>query len=476
MRVPVLRGLLQALGGAASVGAVSLLRNVLIARTMGPAAFGLWNLCLVAMRLAAESHLGSLAAVAVEGPKHRGAGRDAEAAELERGAAAAALVFSALAGVVAALALRWVGGPPLSTAAALLALTVVLQQQFFADVTVERSRRRFGGISISQALYAAVYLTGLLALLPDYYLTGALLAGCGGLGTAIVAIRRAARSPLPRPTPAALRGLRELLRLGAPTYVVHLVFAVMLQADRLVVWLVLGPEDLGHYGVVLLGVAALLFVPDAFAGVLWPFAGESFGRNLERPEALRGMTVKAVRHLALFLAALLPAALGAMDVLVAVVLPNYTPALPALRPALAGAMALAVALPLRNVAMTIGAGSTLVRAQLVVLVVMVASQAAAASLGAGIAGVALAALASWALLLALLLRLLVSRGVLDGRAAARLGIETVVLLGAGLLLERALDAVAPSPASMPGALLRPGAPGMLAAAVALWALRGRREE
>ncbi len=474
MRASLLRGLLQTLGGAASVGVVSLLRNVLIARAMGAAAFGLWNLCLVAMRLATESHLGALAAVALETPRMRGAERPDEARDLERRAAAATLLFALGAGVASGVVLRLAGGPPLATAAILLAVSVVLQQLFIADVTIQRARRLFGGISVAQVLFAVAYLAGLLLLLPDFYVTGALFAGCVAYAIAVLALRRFSSEKLPLPSPAGLRRLAPLLRQGLPTYFVHLSFVVLLQVDRLVVWFLLGPQELGHYGTLLLGVAALLFVPDAFAGVLWPFAGERFGRSREQPAALRRMTDQSFRALAVVLAVLLPAVLGAMDVLVAIVLPHFAPALPALRPALAGTYLLALALPLRNVAMTVGSGNSLLRVQVAVLVLLAAGQSAAALAGAGLVGVALAGAAAWTLLLAGLLRLLVARGVVTGRAAAGCVALAVGLLALALGADAGLDAVLPSPGEPPGAWLRPLVPGVAAALTAALFARAAR--
>jgi O-antigen/teichoic acid export membrane protein len=468
---PLVRGLLLTLAGTASVALVSLLRNVLIARVMGPAIFGLWHLCLVAMRLASESHLGALSSVAVESPRLRGAGRDDEARDLERRATAVTTVVGLVAGLAAAAVLRLVGGPPLAKAAALLAVTILLQQRFFALTTVLRARRRFGDLAVAQLAFAVAYLVGLLLLLRDYFLTGALLAGCLGLVLAIAATRRTLPGALAWPRPSLLRGLRPLLVEGLPVYLVHLTFAVMLQTDRMIVGAVLGPEALGLYGVLVLGGTAVLFVPDAFSGVLWPFAGERFGRKDMRPAALRAMSRAAVARLALLLTGLLPAALGAIDVLVGQVLVQYEAALPALRVYGASIVPLALALPVRNMAMTVGAGPALLRLQLVVGGAMVALQVAAAALGGGLIGVAAAGAAAWTGLLVGGLGLLVTRRALTRRDAVALLLVVAGLTTAALLVDAGIGSLAPAPTTTVGALLRIGVPLLLTLAVAPVALR-----
>jgi O-antigen/teichoic acid export membrane protein len=217
----------------------------------------------------------------------------------------------------------------------------------------------------------------------------------------------------------------------------------MLQTDRMIVGAVLGPEALGLYGVLVLGGTAVLFVPDAFSGVLWPFAGERFGRKDMRPAALRAMSRAAVARLALLLTGLLPAALGAIDVLVGQVLVQYEAALPALRVYGASIVPLALALPVRNMAMTVGAGPALLRLQLVVGGAMVALQVAAAALGGGLIGVAAAGAAAWTGLLVGGLGLLVTRRALTRRDAVALLLVVAGLTTAALLVDAGIGSLAP---------------------------------
>jgi len=463
------RGVLQTVGGSASVAAVSLIRNVLIARVMGPAAFGIWNVCLVAHKIAVESHLGALSIVSVESPMHRGAGDEQRARSVERTGVAATLAFGVVAGAAAALVLRAIAGPELDTAALLLALGIALQQTFFAETTVLRSRRRFGGISIGQGAFAAVYLAGLLWLLPTYFITGALAAGIAGLVVAIAAAGRHTPAAFPRPRLAHLTGLATLLRRGAAVYLVQLTLALMLQVDRVIVGALLGQEALGHYGILVLGGNALLFVPAAVADVLWPMAGESFGRARLDPAVLGPLARMALTQLSLLLLVLLPFVLACMDGLVAHVLPQYAPALPALRIYVAGLFPLAVVMPLRNVLLTVGGGGALLKMQAAALVGVAALRAGAIAVGYGLVGVAAAGAGGWSLLLVLALWLVKTSGVLSGRAVAAGGALAALCLAAALGLDAAINALAPPVATVEGAVTRLVVTGVAAAATA-WVL------
>jgi O-antigen/teichoic acid export membrane protein len=406
----------------------------------------------------------------------RGAGRTEDARDLEVRGTTVTMAFGLIFGIASAVVLRLVGGPPLAKAALFLVLVIFLQQRFTAGTTVLRARRRFGSLALVQLAYALVYLVGLLILLRDYYLTGALAAGAAGFLVAVALSVRSAPDVLGAPRLGHLRRLRPLIARGLPLYGVHVTFAIALQADRVVVGAVLGREALGLYGVLVIGGTALLFVPDAFSGVLWPFAGERFGRHRMRPESLRPLARRTLLQLALLLVGLLPATLGAIDVLVARVLPGFEPALPALRIYGISIFLLAVALPLRNLAMTVGGGPSLLRLQTGILVALFALQGAAAATGLGLVGVAAAGAVVWAAQLTGILVLLARAGVLTSGDALGLGLRVAGLTTLAACLDASIAALAPGPTGVPGAILRVGAP-LAGAAVfgTIVALRARRD-
>lgn len=462
------RGLAQTLCGGAAVATVSLVRNVLIARVMGAAAFGLWNVCLVAQRIAAESHLGALSAVAVRSPLARGEGDEAAAARVERVGATLALILGGVAGVVAGAALRVIGGPPLATAGVALAVCVLLQQQFAAAATILRARLRFGGLAVGQGVFAVVYVAGLVLLLPDYYVTGALAAAALALVAALAGVWLHSRAAAPAPARLHAAETRALIRRGLPVYLVQLTLVLLLQTDRVVVGAALGQEALGHYGVLVIAGTGLLFVPDAFSAVLWPFASERFGRLRSDPGALSSLAAGSVRHLSLLLLGLLPLTLAAADALVAHVLPQYAPALPALRIYVAGLFPLALSLPLRNLLVTAGAERPLLRLQVALLAAEAGLATTAALTGFGIRGVALVTAIVSATLYAAVLALSARRNVLAPHAAASAAAWSAVALALALGADALLNTAAPREDTLTGAAVRVG----LAAAFAACALMG----
>ncbi len=404
MKRALLRGVLLHAGGSAAAAGVGLVRNVLIARVMGPAAFGLWQGCLVALRLAGECHLGALHALALDGPLLRAAGREEEARLLERRALSVSLLLSLPPALAAAAILRWAGGEGLGLAAVLLAGTVVVWQVYQAESAVLRTRGRFGTLSLLQWIFAAAHLAALLLLVPGHYLTGALAACIAGAGIALPAAALVAHRGLPLPLPPAGLASAALLRRGGATWLAGVTFLLLFQVDRIAVGLLLGREALGHYGILNLGGAALLFLPDVFAGVLWPLAGERYGRSGERPDSLGRVAEEGIRGLGRVLACLLLLGLQGIDLLVRVLLPAYQEALLPLRAYLPGVYLLCLTIPARTLLVTAGRERRILGAQAAVLLLSAAAEIAAAAGGGGILGVGVAFTGGALLLLVLLLR------------------------------------------------------------------------
>lgn len=464
MKRPLLRGFVLGVAGSGALAVVTLLRTYLVAQWLGPAATGVWRAGTIALRLCVEGHAGALSVLAADAPIHRGAGRTAVAEDLERRASSLTLALAFVAAAIAAGVLIFVGGRSVYAAAAFLGLTAVLQQQFFADVAVLRSRAVFGRPTVAQSAFALVHLAGLWWLVPSRFVTGAFASWAASLVVGVAVLRAGASLPRARPAFAGA----DLVRRGLPTWLVTATATLLLQSDQVVVGAMLGTSALGLYTVLGLGAAALLFVPEAFATALWPVAGARFGSAGESPAALADLAARSVRGIAVASAAVLALALAATDVIVPSKLPRFAGALAASAPYLAGTFLLAVAVPLRYLLVTAGAGRAALRAQVAALVAAVALESVACAAGWGLVGVASAGAIVACALLAALLAATARAGIVTPRAAMRLFAETGALLAAALVVDLVLAETSP--------WLRVGVPFLLAAAAGLQLLRVARSE
>ena len=459
MRRILLRGLSFHALGSASVAIVGLVRSVIIARVMGPAAFGLWQGCLVALRLVGECQLGALHAVALDGPLLRAAGRAEEARSLERRALAFGCLLSIVPSVAAAVLLRWEGGRGLGLAAALLAGACLAWQVVQAAAAVLRARGRFGTLAVLQISFAAVHLAGLLLLVPGRYITGALAAWIAGAAVAVAAAAAVSREPLPLPSRPRAGDYAPLVRRGWAAWLVGLTFLLLFQVDRVLVGAILGREALGRYGILLLSGSALLFLPDVFSGVLWPLAGERYGRSGERAGSLREMAERSHRGLGPPLACLVLLGFQATDVLVRSLLPAYQDSLPPLRAYLPGVFFLCLSIPTRTLLVTVRGEREVLRSQVAVLLLTAAGQSAAALLGGGIVGVCIAGTAGGFLLLSLLLRQAAGVLGIGGGGWVRFAAEGALLAAAALAADALLSLPVVPPADAAPGARRGGAGG-----------------
>ncbi len=480
MKRKFVRGLTLATGGSLAVAAVGLVRNVLIARVMGPGAFGLWQVCVVALRFAPESHLGTLHAQSLDVPAARAASRHDAALATERTAQGTALVHASALGVVAAVGLRLLGGPALGGAAVLLGVAAVAWQWFHADAVLHRSRSGFGRLAVLQAVFAASHVVALLLLLPTYYVSGALAAWILGVVAAMAAARLVSAESVPWPRLPDPGAWGALVRRGLAAYLVDLGLVALLHVDRLVVGALLGARALGHYGVLAVGGAAVLLVPDVLSRVLWPFAGERYGQAGGRGAALGPIAARTVRGLAPVLAATVVGAAQAMEVLVATVLPAFEPSLDALRFYLPAMYFLSLCAPLRILLVTAGAGRRVLRLQGGVMLAAATAQAGAAWAGApppgwGLEAVA-AVLCAAAHVLLLLLLVEAGRTLAMAPRVRRLALETAAALVAAVALDGLLARWAPAAGSVAGAAVRLGVPAVVAAVLVWLLLRHARSE
>lgn len=495
MRRTFLRGLALSAASSAAVAAVGLVRNVLIARVMGPAAFGLWQLCLVALRFAPEVHGGALHAVAMDGPVLRGEGRDDEARDLERRATGIALLHALVFGLAVGVALRLLqdvilvaptsrsGTLGLGTAALLLGAACFCWQWFHADAVVLRTRRQFGRLALLQGVFAVAHLAGLLLLVPGWFVSGALAAWIGGTLLAVVTVRLLTRDPLPVAAPGVHGG--GPVRRGMAAWLVDLQQVTLLQADRIVVVVALGSAPLGYWGVLPLAGSLVLFLPDVLARVLWPFAGEHFGRSGSEAASLRPFAEGALLGLAPVLAAGSLLALQGTDLLVARVLPNYEAALVPLRWYLPGVYFTALLVPLRPLLVTAGEGRTLFRLQGIVGILTIVAQFAVTRVSAAgtdpqewvavLSRIAAVGSAGSAVLFCGTLRL--AAGRLDlGRRAAWMAVAVLLLGTATVAADHVLLRWGGDLAnSLPAVALRVGLPGVLMLlSLVVIAVRNRR--
>ncbi|MEP7029049.1 MAG: oligosaccharide flippase family protein [Candidatus Eisenbacteria bacterium] len=323
---------------------VQLLRGIIAARLLGPAAYGSWNALLLVLDYGILSQLGLQQGLDQEIPGAIARGDEAETRRLKQGGVSGMVglwtVFAVAVGFYLVFAPRrlaegWgVGG------VLLMVLAVLLQELIFYHGTLLRSHGRIGVVSKALSLQAIVGGVVGIGLVFPFGMWGLLEGWLAGQLAALVYLRREG-APIAPLAFVPNAGTRQLLRRGFPIFLFMAASMVLKSVDRIMILKFLSIEALGYYSIGLMGVSMLLYIPDSVSYVLYPRMLATYARSRDADVTAREM----LRPLAT-VAWLMPLIVGVsvffVREVVALVLPKYLPGVPALSILLFGTLGLAL--------------------------------------------------------------------------------------------------------------------------------------
>ena len=325
---------------------VQMIRGLIAARVLGPAAYGSWNALLLVVDYGLLTQLGLQQGLDQEVPASLAKDPPERVQRLKRGGISGMVTLWAIFALAVCiyllikprrLAEGW--GP---AGVLLMVVSVLLQELIFYHGTLLRSHGRIGTVSVSLSIQAILGgVAGLILLFP-YGLWGLLAGWLLGQVGALIYIRREGASVAPLAlVPNA--GTRQLLARGFPIFLFTASSTVLKSIDRIMILKFLSVEALGYYSIGLMGVSMLLYLPESIAFVLYPrliarFAGS---QDAEQTATLMVRPLAAV-------AWLMPLVIGVsvfwVRELVILFLPQYLPGVRALSTLLFGALGLALAI------------------------------------------------------------------------------------------------------------------------------------
>jgi O-antigen/teichoic acid export membrane protein len=261
-----------------------LIRGILLARILGPAAFGLWSQMKIALLFLQYGKLGASEAMLREIPFAAGRGDEGRAGRIRRAVFAFDLLASGMLGLAlvggSLLAQGW--SADLRISWVLLAAAFLLSQVFWFAQARLRTEKRFGQVGrmlvwvalLSTAVgVPAAWQFGLPGFLVALTLAHAavLLPAIGG-GHA-----------LPRPQwDSSIVG--EMLRIGFPIMAASALLLLLWNVDKLAVWVLMSREDLGIYALGAYLLIPAMLIPETVSVVLYPRLMEQFGKSANRAE------------------------------------------------------------------------------------------------------------------------------------------------------------------------------------------------
>jgi O-antigen/teichoic acid export membrane protein len=319
-------------------------RGIVAAAVLTPRGYGAWNALNLIFDYGTYAGAGAIQGLDLRLPAAVDRGEAALAQRLQAGAWLAVclggLLFALLvAGYVAAggRAFSGAGGGELPF---LMLAAALLQLAYQYGGSALRAHGRIRPASAANAVQSVAGGGLGIALVWRFGIHGLLGGWIAGSLVGLAVLVAGARGVPWRPRGPAT-GL-ALVRAGAPMFGFFAATLVLRSVDRIALVRFGTPEALGLYGIGLMAASTVLHLPEAVAYVLLPRLASAAGggRDVART---RAETLRAQRALALLLPPVVAVAATWAEPLVARLLPDYLPGLPALRVLALAAAALSLA-------------------------------------------------------------------------------------------------------------------------------------
>jgi len=310
------------------------LRGLIAARVLGPAAYGAWNGLMLVLDYGNAAPLGTIQGLDQTVPPQLVA---ADATRLRR-LKQAGIFLILIAGIVYSIAvlayfsrtagqLRSFWG---LTGIGLILLATLLTNLASYHMSVMRAHGNIRDVSLVFLIQAALGAGLGIALLPKFGAWGLLWGWLAGTAAMLVYARWRGRREVPL-VPHVSHDAMLLLSAGFPMFAYAGLNLLMRSLDRVVILRFLGTEALGYYGLGVMVMGMLLYLPDALGYVLYPRLLRDYHAAGRDPEVIRDPIERSMRAISLVLPALCAIAYIAADDVVIWLLPKFLSGVPTVR-------------------------------------------------------------------------------------------------------------------------------------------------
>jgi O-antigen/teichoic acid export membrane protein len=366
-------------------------RGILAARLLGPQAYGAWSGLSLLLDYGVLAPIGTMQGLDQAAPGEIAGGDRERLRRLGRAALFNTLLASAAFAICLLLYFGSSAGGIMSfwglSGVALMLGCVVLTNVSNYHLSLQRSHGDIAVVSGWSAVQGVLGTLLGLGLIPWLGAWALLWGWLAATAAALIVARSRARGRVPM-IPAPSRESIGLLVTGLPLFLYGGSLIVMRSLDRLMVLRFLGTRELGYYSLSVMALALLLYVSDSLTYVLYPRMVRRFHEAGRRPEAIRGMWLRAVRVLTIVIPGLCAIAFLFAREIVIQVLPSFLPGVTPVRVMCFAAAGLALASLSSITLMTLGRQRVLIPIALGAVAVVAAVDFAVLRAGLGIVGVA----------------------------------------------------------------------------------------
>ena len=310
--------------------ALGFLQSFIVAKSLGPEHFGIWVTLMLVMAYGPIVCLGTGETLLKKVPYHLGRNelhkvREVESAVFGSVVLSALAVMVLIAGILPLFRFLSVALPPVTVAMMLVTVAANYFSSFFTNrFAAYEDFRSAGAIEFLRAFNSLLFV-GVLGW--KWGLEGAVLGFLlQELFTGVIAISWNIRLHGGPGMSFQCSLLVEAVRIGFPITIVWWILILQNSVDRVVLGSMLGPVEVGYYGLGISITSALAIIPMVVGRVIYPKINKEVGQSTGT-ERMRKLVLVPTIALSVLLANVQVVILGLMPVLYQKILPKYGPGL-----------------------------------------------------------------------------------------------------------------------------------------------------
>lgn len=371
----------------------TLLTGLVVARFLGPAAFGIFSALMIVEHYSNYIHLGILHAMMKLVPFYKGKGNKRKADNLKRVAFASSFLMSCGISLLIFISSFLIRGITAETRLGLrIVCAIIIVHEvltfFQSRFTTEKKFHMFGWTMV---VYSATYFVLVLVFISHGLvgvLSSALIAQIAAL--LFVLIRREWTT---KPKIDLGYG-RELIKTGFPLLVVSLFTILFTSIDQIMIGTFLGKTQLGYYSLAVTTAGAILFIPSLVSSVIFPYILERYGKR-ENKKDIQAHLFQSTWAMSQIMPIVGAMVFVVVPFLVFYLFPDYLPGMFPIKLLIFATFFMAILANASNFLITINKEKTLFRVIVSTAVLAAILNYLVISAGYGIKGVAVATLATY---------------------------------------------------------------------------------
>lgn len=253
--------------------------SIAIRRFLGPFLSGIWGVVQIVLSYSSFIHCGILFGAEKEIPYNRGKGEYKQASRIADVTFSFILVISLTAAILLSLWVLFFGGeysPYVKIGLYAAAIITLLQQLYNFYLTVLRAHKKFTIIGKTLLLASFFNLIFVFTLTKTLRLYGLYISTILTLCISTFYFFKKFNT-YPKFF-ISLKDLINIFKIGFPILIINLSMTFFRSVDRIIIAKKLSLEDLGYYGLGVILMKYILFLPTIFSSVIFPRFQEKYAK------------------------------------------------------------------------------------------------------------------------------------------------------------------------------------------------------